>query len=578
MKSISEDGQAEGSDGFGRRVLRRIRNNEEQLFLVVTLLIGVTVGLTIVAFVVLTERVGLRLYPPGGAAWRRLAMPALGSLITGYFLYRYFPNARGSGIPQTKTALFVGGGVITLRTVLGKFLCSSASLASGIALGREGPSVHIGAGIASVIGRALRLRPKKVQALLPVGAAAALAAAFNTPIAAVLFSLEEVMGDLHAPLLGSVVLSSATSWMVLHLVLGDEPLFHVPAYKLVHPVEFVFYAVLGLVGGLVSVWFVKMILWMRPRFLAMPETTRWFQPAAGGLLVGGLGWFVPQVLGVGYVYVGDALNGQMAFQIMAMLVILKVIATTSSYASGNAGGIFGPSLFIGAMMGGAVGSLAHAVLPAYTGSPGAYALVGMGTAFAGIVRVPLTSVIMIFEMTRDYSIIVPLMISNLVSFYVSYRLQRQPIYEALAHQDGIHLPNAATQKVSRQLRVSAAIRPPVAVIDVSMTTAGALSLMEAQSSNQLPVMDGKRFLGMISKTELKDTKVDSQNVRNLLKDEFPHLHSDHTLDVALHRMGTSRTLELPVVSRRDIHKLEGLVQLDDVLRLYGVDRDAQSAD
>ena len=188
-------------------------------------------------------------------------------------------------------------------------------MASGIALGREGPSVHIGAGIASVLGRWFRLSPKKVEALIPVGAAAALAAAFNTPIAAVLFSLEEVMGDLHAPLLGSVVLSSATSWMVLHLVLGDEPLFHVPAYKLVHPIELLFYAALGLVGGLVSVWFVKMILWMRPRFLAMPEKTRWFQPAAGGLLVGAMGWFVPQVLGVGYTYVGDALNGRMAFQL-----------------------------------------------------------------------------------------------------------------------------------------------------------------------------------------------------------------------------------------------------------------------
>lgn len=564
--------RSEAAQGFWHRWFSRIQQNEEQLFLVLTLVIGMTVGLTIVAFVVLTERFGLRLYPVGAAAWRRFVMPVLGSLVTGYFLFRYFPNARGSGIPQTKTALFVGGGVITLRTVLGKFLCSSGSLASGIALGREGPSVHIGAGIASVIGRALRLSPKKVEALLPVGAAAALAAAFNTPIAAVLFSLEEVMGDLHAPLLGSVVLSSATSWMVLHLVLGDEPLFHVPAYKLVHPVEFIFYAVLGLMGGLVSVWFVKMILWMRPQFLAMPERTRWFQPAAGGLLVGSLGWFVPQVLGVGYLYVGDALNGRMAFQIMAVLVVLKVLATTTSYASGNAGGIFGPSLFIGAMTGGAIGSLAHAVLPAYTGSPGAYALVGMGTAFAGIVRVPLTSVIMIFEMTRDYSIIVPLMISNLVSFYVSYRFQRQPIYEALAHQDGVHLPNMATQKMPQQFRVSAALRPPIATIDADMTPAAGLALLEAQNCDQLPVVDGERFLGMVSKADLNDSAVDFPAVRQFLKDDFPHLHSDHTLDLALHRMGATRTRELPVVSRHDVHKLDGLVHLDDVLRLYGVER------
>src|SRR5215831_2288844 len=248
----------------------RIRQREDQLFLVLTLVIGAIVGLVVVAFIVVTERAGLRMYPVNGAPWRRLVTPIIGALVTGYLLYRYFPNARGSGIPQTKTALFAGDGTITLKTVIGKFCCSSASLASGIALGREGPSVHIGAGIASVLARKLRLSPEKVKALLPVGASAALAAAFNTPIAAVLFSLEEVMGDLHAPVLGSVVLSSATSWIVLHLLLGDEPLFHVPNYQLVHPVEFLVYAVLGLVGGLMSVGFVKLLLWQRGHFLKFP--------------------------------------------------------------------------------------------------------------------------------------------------------------------------------------------------------------------------------------------------------------------------------------------------------------------
>src|SRR5215471_20191130 len=218
-----------------RDLTRRLPQREDQLFLLLTLVIGAVVGLTIVAFIIVTERVGLRLYPTEGAAWRRLITPIVGALVTGYLLYRYFPEARGSGIPQTKTALFAGTGNISLRTVIGKFCCSSGSLASGIALGREGPSVHIGAGIASVLARTFRLKPENVKTLLPVGAAAALAAAFNTPIAAVLFSLEEVMGDLHAPLLGSVVLSSATSWMMLHLLLGDEPLFHVAAYHLVAP-------------------------------------------------------------------------------------------------------------------------------------------------------------------------------------------------------------------------------------------------------------------------------------------------------------------------------------------------------
>src|SRR5215470_18535430 len=342
--------------------------HEDKVLLVLTLIIGAIVGLVVVAFIVLTENLGARLYPAGGAAWRRVLIPVFGALSTGFLLFRYFPNARGSGIPQTKAALFLRDGYISFRTVLGKFGLCSLSLASGIALGREGPSVHVGAGIASSLGRRLGLSTASVKALLPCGASAAIAAAFNTPISAVLFSLEEVMGDLHAPVLGSIVLSSATSWIVLHLILGDEPLFHVPAYQLVHPVEFVFYGVLGLVGGLMSTSFVKLLLWQRKHFLAVPRNMQWFLPGIGGVTVGILGWFFPEVLGVGYGFVSKALNGQMLVGAMALLVVLKIIATATCYASGNAGGIFGPSLFLGAMMGGAVGGVAHQLLPDYTAS------------------------------------------------------------------------------------------------------------------------------------------------------------------------------------------------------------------
>ena len=212
--------------------LERLREREDQVSIVLSFVIGALVGLIVVAFIVLTGRLAARMYPPGSAPLRRILIPVLGSLCSGYLLFRYFPNARGSGIPQTKFALFVNDGYISLRTVIGKFTCCSISLASGIALGREGPSVQIGAGIASVLGRRFGLSVSNVKALLPIGCSAALAAAFNTPIAAVLFSLEEIMGDLHAPVMGSVVISSATSWLVLHLILGDEPLFHVPAYQL----------------------------------------------------------------------------------------------------------------------------------------------------------------------------------------------------------------------------------------------------------------------------------------------------------------------------------------------------------
>src|SRR5689334_18121955 len=220
----------------------------------------------------------MRLYPVGSAVWRRVLIPVAGSLAMGYLLYRHFPDARGSGVPQTKAALFARQGRISLRTVLGKFGCTAATLASGIPLGREGPSVQVGAGIASVLGRGLRLSPEKIKALIPVGAAAAVAAAFNTPMAAVLFALEEVVGDLHAPVLGSVVLASATSWAVLRLLLGNDPLFAVPQYQLVHPVEFAVYAVLGVLGGFVSVIFTKSLTGLRDKFMRLPKRTLWFQP------------------------------------------------------------------------------------------------------------------------------------------------------------------------------------------------------------------------------------------------------------------------------------------------------------
>jgi CIC family chloride channel protein len=255
-------------------------NRDDQLLIALSLVIGILVGLTVVAFMLLTGRLSARMYPPDSAAWRRVLVPIAGALLSGYLLFRYFPVARGSGIPQTKFALFLEDGNISMRTVFGKLICCSISLVSGIALGREGPSVQIGAGIASTIARRFRLSAENVRALVPAGSAAALAAAFNTSISAVLFTLGEILGDLHAPVPGSVVLSSATSWIVLHLIPGDQPLFHVPAYQLVSTAEFGVYAALGVVGGPGSVCFVKLLLGLRLWFRKLPKWTVWCQPSA----------------------------------------------------------------------------------------------------------------------------------------------------------------------------------------------------------------------------------------------------------------------------------------------------------
>jgi CIC family chloride channel protein len=529
---MSENGESPSGRWWRTPLLSlaaRLQEREDQVFLVLALVIGALTGLAVVAFILLTEREGMRLYPVGGARWRRLLLPVGGSLGIGYLLYRYFPNARGSGVPQTKAALFARGGRITMRTVIGKFFCTSATLASGIPLGREGPSVQVGAGIASVLGRRLGLRPEKVKALLPVGAAAAIAAAFNTPLAAVLFALEEIMGDLHA--------------------------------------------LLGVAGGLVSVAFTKLLLGMRERFLRFPQNTVWFQPVAGGLLVGLMGWFVPQVLGVGYGYVGDVLNGRMALNLMVLLVVLKLFAVTTSYASGNAGGIFGPALFIGAMLGGAVGTVAHHLLPAYTATPGAYALVGMGAVFAGIVRAPMTSVVMIFEMTQDYAVIVPLMIANLVSLFISSRLQRQPIYDALAVQDGIHLPTAETRHRHGQRQVTRIMHPATELLPSEITVQEALERVRASEFRTWLVTDPRGVVGVINRSTLeREVAAGADKPLGELVDGllFPHVHPDQGPDLALERMGANHIDVVPVVSRADIHKLEGIVTLRDVLESYGV--------
>lgn len=548
-----------------RKLGWRARLDEEQVYLVLSLVIGALVGLVVVAFILLSEQIGSRMYPIDGAAWRRVLIPVVGSLVTGYLLVRYFPAARGSGIPQTKVAMLLEGGHISARTVIGRFLCSSAALASGIALGREGPSVQIGGGIASVIGRRIGLGRGRIRALIPVGSAAAVSAAFNTPISGVLFALEEVMGDLHAPVLGSAVIASGTAWVVLNSLLGSEPLFHVPEYQLRHPAEFLFYAVLGAAGGLCSVAFVKLTLAMRARFMQLPQSTRWMQPAFGGLVVGVLALWSPQVLGVGYDYVGQVLNGEITVGFVLTLLALKLFATSACYASGNSGGIFGPSLFLGAMLGAGLGGIAHTLFPASTANPGAYALVGMGAVFAGIIRVPLTSVFMIFELTRDYSIVVPLMIANMVSFTVSRRFQHTPIYEALALQDGIHLPRPAREQGESSVSVADVMTPETPVFP------GSTRIDELPQVTSAVVVRTDHGTAALTVDELKGVFAPAVTLGELVEANggaLSHVHPDHSVEEALTRLEDSELTALAVLDRADATLVLGAVTLVDVRRAF----------
>ena len=382
------------------------------------------------------------------------------------------------------------------------------------------------------------------------------------------------MGDLHAPVLGSVVLASATSWMVLRLLLGQSSLCS-RSRNTNWSIRW------SLPSTRCLAWPAAWFPWPSPNSCwacgsascASRKKTVWFQPVAGGLLVGLMGWFVPQVLGVGYGYVGDVLNGRMALNLMVLLVVLKLLAVTTSYASGNAGGIFGPALFIGAMLGGAVGTVAHHLLPAYTATAGAYALVGMGAVFAGIVRAPMTSVLMIFEMTQDYAVIVPLMIANLVSLFISSRLQPEPIYEALAVQDGIHLPTAEARQRQGQRQIIRIMHAATESLPSEMTVGEAVERAHSSKFRTWLVLDSGGVVGVINRTTLERefTQDANQELRKIVDVlDFPHVHSDQGLDLALERMGANQIDVLPVVDRANVHKLEGIVTLRDVLQFYGV--------
>jgi CIC family chloride channel protein len=545
---------------------QQLRLRENQLFLILTIVIGILAGLAAVLFTVAIEQTSHRLFGLAPSRLRLLAIPPLMSLVTGVLLAKVFPDVRGSGVPQTEAAYHLSGGVIPWRVPFGKFLTGVLCIGSGHSMGREGPSVQIGAGLASVIGRWLRLPPQRVQELVPVGAAGALAAAFNTPVAAVLFALEEIIGDMNATLIGSTVVASVAAVIVERSILGNEPLFHVPTYKLVHPAELMAYAALGVLGGAVSVLFSKLLLWLRGAFLRLPAWSKAFQPAIGGIVIGAVLVYSPAIMGVGYEYVDQALNGGLLLKTMAILCFLKLGATIVSYASGNAGGIFAPSLYIGAMAGGAVGMVVHRLAPFPTGDPGAYALVGMGTLFAGIIRAPMTSVFMIFEITQDYQILVPLMVANMLSFVISRHYQPVPVYHALLRQDGVHLPSTAVS--SQAVRTAGQVMSTdVRFLSPDVSIEQAWQEVQERDDAVFLVGTSDRLLGTVTREQLDDlTSAGRANdpVSSAVNEAFVHAHADHPIDIVLDRLSESGGV-LPVVSRTQARRVEGVITHDSLL-------------
>jgi CIC family chloride channel protein len=549
---------------------------EERLFLVLAVFIGIISGLLVVLFRVAIEWIGILTLgsSPHGHEPRLIIVPAAAGLFVAGLVRWVFPGARGSGVNQTKSALYIYNGFISFKTVIGKFITAAIAIGCGHSLGPEDPSLQIGAGVASIIARKLQLSRQSLRLFAPIGAAAGLAAAFNAPISAILFVIEEVIGYWSAAVLGSVVLAAISAVSVARIFWGSAPMFRIPAITPMRdPRELTAYAVLGVIGGLSAFVFAQALSTLRPRLRAMSASAQMWQPMAAGLMVGLIGYFgFPQVMGPGYGVMDQAMHGQFTWQFLGALVLLKMLATTLSFTSGTPGGMFAPTLFVGCVLGAGVGTVEHMLLPHASGAVGSYALVGMGVLFAGFMRAPLTSVFMVLEMSGNYSIILPVILANTIAYLLSRSLQPVPIFEMFTHQDGLDLPSMEEQRENVGLHLEDALSPMRGALIGGKETLKAAAVefsshpelvaaVVQMSDGSCYALRAEEMAGLEGKTAPETTLEQA-----LPKERVPILFPDLPLDTALRYF--SRWPVLPVCNRATKGALEGIVTLEQVLARY----------
>ena len=563
-----------GIQAILRRWTRRIfAASEDRLFLFLAILIGIFSGLAVVCFRVAIEWthfavLGSTLTP---AAPRVFLAPALSGLVIAVLVLKAFPRSRGSGVNQTKAAVYVLNGYIPFRTVIGKFVVCALAIGSGQSLGPEDPSLQMGAGIASALGRALRLSQKKIRLIAPVGAAAGLAAAFNAPISAVVFVIEEVIGTWSAGVLGAIVLAAVSSVVTMRWFLGPDSLFRIPPIQLAHPAELLAYAVLGVAGGLLSLVFLKWIACARPRMQKWPPWSRHLQPALAGLIIGVIGIKLPQVMGAGYSAIDQALHGQFTWRLLLVLAGVKILTTGISFLSGTPGGMFAPALFIGAMLGSAVGAMEHHFFPQLSVTTATFAIVGMGTFFSGFLRVPITSLFMVVELSGNYSAALPVMVSSLIAYVISRQFQVAPLFDMLTRQDGLLLPSIEERREQVSLVAEDAMSVEGAIVATTDETVAHLAARIASEPDShvllLAHVGEWRVPNLEEITRLASDPANTHTVADLpSKGPLPMIFPDDSLEEVLRWAGDWPFL--PVVNRGDLGKLEGVLTLAGVLHAF----------
>ncbi len=506
--------------------------------------------------------------------YRRLLIPAVGGLIVGPLIYFFAREAKGHGVPEVMAAVALRGGVIRRRVVTVKALASAISIGSGGSVGREGPIVQIASALGSSIGQALRVSASQLRTIVGCGAAAGISATFNAPIAGALFAAEIVVGNFAVAQLSPIVISSVVATVVSRFFLGNHPAFHVPGYELVSPFELVPYMVAGFVAGFVALGFMLTLYKSEDLFERIP-IPEYLKAALGGLMVGGIGVFLPNVFGVGYSSISAALTGELTATMLGILLVVKIAATSITLGSGGSGGIFAPSLFLGAMTGGFIGTTVHQWFPEATASSGAYALVTMGAVVAAATHAPITAIIMIFELTQTINIIPPLMAACVVSTLVTTFLHRDSIYTMKLRRAGIDLFEDTSHNVLKSLHVSEIINRDAEILPASANFQTVVECTLASDHTEFFVVDSHdALLGSIHLRGLTRMLAEQDALRpivvaeDLLDPNQPTVTETDDLDVVMQLFGNVAGDEIAVVDADDQRKLVGSVHKRDVLHAY----------
>ncbi len=565
-------------------ILDKARLTEHTFMIIVAIIIGVIAGYAAVGIRFLIEEFSHLSYPGDGNVLENIMsnpwyviilVPTIGGLIVGPLIYFFAPEAKGHGVPEVMQAILLKGGRIRPRVALVKALASAITIGTGGSVGREGPIIQIGSSIGSTVGQFFKIPSKKLKTLVGCGAAAGIAAAFNAPIAGALFAVEIILMDFAVAQFSPIVISAVMATVISHSFEGNLAAFNVTAYEYASPYELGFYFVLGALSGLVSYLFIKVLYFSEEFFDNKLNFPEYLKPVIGGLGIGILALVFPQVMGVGYDSINSALHGDMIWYIALALVFIKIFATSLTLGSGGSGGIFAPSLFMGAMLGFFFGNIVHQIFPDITAGPGAYALVAMGGLVAGTTRAPITAIIIVFELTYDYEIILPLMITSIVSLILSSYLSRESIYTLKLLLRGINLKEGAETNVMESIPVEDVYNKEFESIDVSDNFTKVVNFVLSRKDSEYPVVDGKgNVIGIISINDLKDFLFERDSLSSLLiagdliNTEFEPLLLDDSSYVALEKMNKFEFEGLPVVEDLNSKKIIGMIWRKEIQDAY----------